>query len=108
MDNKYKVENPDKLKSWEEIARGEIYKWLNDDEYSEKITRETLSKDENPPGPFTKFLYHFAFVCEARWGVMIDFNERKQRIYLVNNYYKWMHKLRDEIEELQTKNLIEP
>lgn len=94
---KYKVQEPRKLASWKAIAQKEIERWLTDDDYREQVTRETLSKDENPPGEFTKFLYHFAFICETGWGVMIDFNERSQRIYLTDHYYKWMHKIRDEI-----------
>lgn len=35
-----------------------------------------------------------ALSCQAGWGVMVDFNEHAQRIYLVDPYYKWMHKLR--------------
>lgn len=94
---KYKVENPASLYSWKDIAKKEIHRWLTDEAYSEEVTRTRLSKDENPPGPFTKFLYHFAWLCECGWGVMIDFNEYRQRIYLVDRYYKWMHTLRDEI-----------
>ena len=94
---KYKVKEPLKLKSWENYARIEIQKWLANDSYSEEITN-TIMKNENI-GPFTKFLYYFGFRCESPWGVMIDFDERKQRIFLTNHYYKWMHKLRDEIQE---------
>jgi hypothetical protein len=49
-------------------------------------------------GPFTKFLYYFAGRCECGWGVMIDFNEQKQLVYLTDHYYKWMHSIRDDIE----------
>lgn len=93
--HKYKVENPGKLKSWEEIARKEIHRWLTDKAYENEVTESTM-RDEWM-GPFTKFLYHFAWLCECGWGVMVDFDERKQRVYLPDHYYKWMHKLRDEI-----------
>lgn len=92
---KFKVDEPGKLKSWEHIARREITRWLNDNEYREKVTRETMKNEMM--GPFTKFLYHFAFQCQCGWGVMIDFNERSQRVFLPDHYYKWMHKLKDEI-----------
>jgi len=95
--DKYKVEEPRKLSSWKEIAKAEITKWLTDDDYQNHVTITTLSKAENPPGPFTKFLYHFAWMCECGWGVMVDFSDRSQQIYLTDHYYKWMHKLRDEI-----------
>lgn len=94
---KYQVGEPQRLSSWKKHAYREIKRWIEDDEYRDKVTAETLSKDDNPPGPFTKFLYHFGFMCECGWGVMIDFNERSQRIFLTDHYYKWMHKLRDEI-----------
>lgn len=92
---KYKVENPDKLSSWEKIARQEIYKWLTDDSYQDEICKTTMIKEDM--GPFTKFLYYFACQCECGWGVMVDFNEYRQRVFLPDHYYKWMHKLRDEI-----------
>jgi len=101
---KYKVEIPSKLKSWEYIAKVEIYKWLNIDAYQKNITANTMKYEDL--GPFTKFLYHFASICECRWGVMVDFDERKQRIYLTDKYYKWMHKLRDElINDEEAKNI---
>lgn len=63
-------------------------------------------------GPFTKFLYHFASLCECGWGVLIDFNERSQRVFLPDRYYKWMHQLRDEcmaaLEQLEQHNKINP
>ncbi len=93
--HKYKVDNPHKLKSWENIARQDIHKWLTDEGYQEHVT-ETTMKGEMM-GPFTKFLYHFAYLCECGWGVMIDFDERKQRTYLPDHYYKWMHKLKAEV-----------
>lgn len=93
--HKYKVENPGKLKSWEQIARKEIHKWLTDEAYEKEVTESTMKNEWM--GPFTKFLYHFAYLCECGWGVMVDFDERKQRVYLPDHYYKWMHKLRDEI-----------
>ncbi len=111
---KYQVDEPGKLKSWETIASDEIRRWLTDDKYSAEVTLTTLSNDENPPGPFTKFLYHFAWLCESTWGTMIDFNERRQKIYLRDGYYKWMHTLRDKIRdelsanENQLKIEIEP
>lgn len=93
--NKYKVSEPGKLKSWEAIAKQEIQKWLDDEDYRDEIMQNTMK--EEYMGPFTKFLYHFAFLCECGWGVMIDFNERTQRVFLPDHYYKWMHKLRDEL-----------
>ena len=92
-------EKPRALKSWESIARMQILRYLNDDEFSDYIGREVMKNDENPPGPFTRFLYWFGLSCQTGWGVMIDFSERNQRIFLCDNYYKWMHKLRDEILE---------
>lgn len=92
---KYKVEKWWSLKSWEPIARKEIYRWLTDEDYQKEVTESTMINEFM--GPFTKFLYHFAYLCECGWGVMVDFNERKQRVYLCNLYYKWMHRLRDEI-----------
>lgn len=92
---KYKVtDRPRALKSWESFARMEIQKWLDDESYREEIMRTTLSKD---------VLYHFAFLCETGWGVMVDFNEYRQRIVLCDHYYKWMHKLRDELIESPPK-----
>jgi predicted RNA-binding protein len=44
-------------------------------------------------------LYWFALSCETGWGVMVDFNDYAQRIYLCDHYYKWMHKLRDKLME---------
>lgn len=104
MENiKYKVSDSGKLKSWEQIAKKEIYKWLTDDNYQNQINKTTMTKE--CMGPFTKFLYHFASLCECGWGVMIDFNEYKQRVFLPDHYYKWMHKLRDKIVlELETNN----
>lgn len=93
--HKYKVENSGRLKSWEQIARKEIHKWLTDEAYEKEVTESTMKNESM--GPFTKFLYHFAYLCECGWGVMVDFDERKQRVYLPDHYYKWMHKLRDEI-----------
>ena len=84
------------LKNWEHIARQEITRWIENREYEEMITREVMKLEYM--GPFTKFLYHFAFQCKGcGWGVMIDFNEHKQRVFLPDHYYKWMHKLLDEI-----------
>lgn len=93
--HKYKVENSGRLKSWEQIARKEIHKWLTDEAYEKEVTESTMKNERMRP--FTKFLYHFAYLCECGWGVMVDFDERKQRVYLPDHYYKWMHKLRDEI-----------
>lgn len=93
---KYNVENPGKLKSWEAIARKQIYRWLTNDAYQAEVCATTMKNEFM--GPFTKFLYHFAYLCECGWGVMVDFDERKQRVFLPDHYYKWMHKLRDEIE----------
>jgi len=92
---KYTAIEPGKLSSWKEIARWEITKWLLLDGYDEEINNTTMMNDYM--GPFTKFLYHFASLCQCGWGVMIDFNEYHQRVFLPNHYYKWMHKLRDDI-----------
>ncbi len=101
--NKYKVLEPQKLSSWKKIAQKEIYRWLTDEAYEKEVT-DTTMKNESM-GPFTKFLYHFAYLCECGWGVMVDFDERKQRVYLPDRYYKWMHKLRDDINvELEKVN----
>jgi hypothetical protein len=89
------------LAYWERQAKKQIFKWLNDDDFRESITKNTLSKDENPPGPFTKFLYYFAARTQAGWGVMVDFNERNQKVFLTDHYYKWMHKLRDELNQVE-------
>lgn len=93
--HKYKVAEPRKLSSWKKLAQREISKWLNDDEYRKEVTATTMKNESM--GEFTKFLYHFAYLCECGWGVMVDFDERKQRVFLPDHYYKWMHKLRDEI-----------
>jgi hypothetical protein len=85
------------LAYWKKSAKSEIYKWLIDEEFRDKISAETL-KDESL-GPFTKFLYYFGAKCQCGWGTMLDFDERKQRVFLTDRYYKWMHKLRDEINE---------
>ncbi|HYD19998.1 MAG TPA: hypothetical protein VEB40_00885 [Flavipsychrobacter sp.] len=95
MEPKYKVENPGKLSSWEKIAKIEIQKWLNDPAYQQEVCDTTMGGEMM--GPFTKFLYHFACMCECGWGVMVDFNERSQKVFLTDHYYKWMHKLRDQI-----------
>ena len=92
---KYKVSEPRKLKSWKAIAKKEIERWLIDDEYKQEICDTTLTQESL--GPFTKFLYHFASQCQAGWGVLIDFDEKKQRVFLPNHYYQWMHELRDEV-----------
>ncbi len=90
------------LAYWKEKARSEIYRWLTDDEFSERVIKETMKNEMI--GPFTKFLYHFAHECQsAGWGVMVDFNERSQKVHLTDRYYKWMHKLRDEIQEALDK-----
>lgn len=95
---KYKVDKPYRLASWDKIARREIYRWLTDEAYEKEVITTTMTTESI--GPFTKFLYHFATLCECGWGVMIDFNERRQRVFLTDRYYKWMHKLRDEIESV--------
>lgn len=95
---KYKVEEPRKLKSWEQIAKQEITRWLDDEDYQNEVCSSTMTGEMM--GPFTKFLYHFAFLCECGWGVMVDFDERKQRVFLPDHYYKWMHRLRDEIQSV--------
>lgn len=91
----YKVTEWRKLSSWKEIAINEIRRFITDEAYEKEVCDSTMKNEFM--GPFTKFLYHFAWLCECGWGVMIDFNERKQRIYLTDHYYKWMHQLRDEI-----------
>lgn len=93
---KYKVSEPRKLSSWKEVAKAEITKWLDEEDYRNEITKNTLSGEYI--GEFTKFLYYFAGLCQCGWGVMVDFNERSQRVFLPDHYYKWMHKLRDEIQ----------
>ncbi len=98
-EEEFRVENPRRLKSWEQIAKAQIQRFYNDDEFHKYVSTQVMRNDENPPGPFTRFLYWFAFSCKAGWGVMVDFNDRAQRIYLVDPYYKWMHKLRDEMNE---------
>lgn len=95
-EHKYTVPNPNKLSSWELIARKEIVRFLTDEDYQEEIFLTTMVNCDI--GPFTKFLYYFAWKCECGWGVMIDFNEYKQRVFLPDRYYKWMHKLKEEIE----------
>ena len=94
-DKKFTVSEPGKLKSWEKIAKREITRWIQDDNYRDEIYKTTMRNEDM--GPFTKFLYHFASCCECGWGVMVDFDERKQRVFLPGHYYEWMHKLRDEI-----------
>ena len=87
-----------KLSSWRTIAIQEIKRWIDDEAYSDYITANVMKNEWM--GPFTKFLYHFAFQCKGcGWGLMVDFNERAQRVFLPNRYYEWMHKLRDEIYE---------
>lgn len=93
--HKYKVEEPRRLSSWKEIAKAEIKRWYTDEAYEKEVTESTMKNEMM--GPFTKFLYHFAFLCECDWGVMVDFDKRKQRVFLPDHYYKWMHKLRDEV-----------
>lgn len=94
---KWTVDRPNILSSWREIAITAITQWLGDEEYRNMICRTTMKGEDM--GPFTKFLYAFACKCECGWGVMIDFNERTQKVFLTGRYYKWMHKLRDEITE---------
>lgn len=101
MEKKYSVSEPRKLSSWKEIAKKEIYKWLTNEAYQKEICDTTMTGESM--GPFTKFLYHFAGMCECGWGVMVDFDERKQRVFLPDHYYKWMHKLRDDQLELLEK-----
>jgi len=93
--HKYKVGEPRKLSSWKEIAKAEIKRWLTDKSYEKEVTKNTMKNEYM--GPFTKFLYHFAYLCECGWGVMIDFSERGQKVFLPDHYYRWMHKLRDEV-----------
>ena len=98
---------PDKawqLKSWRDIAKREIKRWIEDEAYSDLVTKEIMKNEFM--GPFTKFLYHFAFQCKGcGWGVMIDFNENSQRVFLPDKYYKWMHEIRDEINNENNKQL---
>jgi len=104
-EEKYKVDDPRKLSSWKARASAEISRWLDDEEYQKEIFRTTMVNESM--GPFTKFLYHFAAKCEAPWGVLIDFDERKQRVFLPDHYYKWMHQIRDgllAIKEANDKN----
>jgi hypothetical protein len=68
--HKYKVEEPRKLSSWKEIAQAEIKRWLTDEAYEKEVTESTMKNEMMRP--FTKFLYHFAYLCECGWGVMVD------------------------------------
>ena len=43
--HKYKVENSGKLKSWEQIARKEIHKWLTDEAYEKEVTESTMKNE---------------------------------------------------------------
>jgi len=95
-----------KLSSWKKIAWKQIERWLDDDEFREYVSKEVLKNADNPPGPFTRFLYWFGFSCEAGWGTMVDFNERSQQSHLVDKYYKWMHQLRDEIIEYRAGGVV--
>lgn len=94
-EEKYTVAEPGKLKSWEPVAKKEIMRWLYDQDYQNFVTKTTMIYESM--GPFTKFLYHFASKCNAGWGVMVDFNEKTQKIFLTDHFYKWIHKLRDSI-----------
>jgi hypothetical protein len=99
MEEKFKVSedvNARVLKSWEEHAKREIKRYLETDNVTDIIG--DCMKNEWL-GPFTKFLYWFALNCETGWGVMVDFNEYRQQIFLCDRYYKWMHKVRDEMLE---------
>lgn len=79
---------------------------MTDTEYQKEVLRTTMTKEDM--GPFTKFLYHFAWKCQSPWGVMVDFDERRQRVYLMDKYYEWMHKLRKDMEdELQYLSTLE-
>jgi hypothetical protein len=102
-EEKFHADHPRKLSSWEQAAKRQILRYQNDDDFRHYISTEVMKLDENPPGPFTRFLYWFALSCQAGWGVMVDFNEYRQRIHLVDKYYKWMHKLRDELDEANGK-----
>lgn len=96
-EKKYTVSHPYKLKSWERIISREIVKLYQSPEYEKEICSTTLPGESL--GPFTKFLYHLGYICDAPFGVLIDFNERTQKIYLTNGFYKYVHKLRDKILE---------
>lgn len=93
-----------KLSSWTDIAKKQIERWLDDEDFYNYCSTEVLKNAEYPPGPFTRFLYWFGLSCQAGWGTMVDFNEYSQKTHLVDKYYKWMHKLRDEI--LQSRELL--
>lgn len=95
-----------KLSSWRKIAWKQIERWLDDDEFREYVSTQVLRNADNPPGPFTRFLYWFGLSCEAGWGTMVDFNERSQQTHLVDRYYKWMHQLRDEILEYRAGGVV--
>lgn len=89
------------LKNWEQHAKRQIIRFYKDEEFNHYISNEVLSKDENPLGPFTRFLYWFGNSCQAGWDTMIGCREDGSGIiYLKDHYYKWMHKLRDELKEL--------
>lgn len=93
-----------KLSSWRAIAQSQIQRFYNDDDFYHYVSTQVMRNAENPPGPFTRFLYWFALSCQAGWGVMVDFSERSQQIYLCDKYYKWMHKLRDELNEVENES----
>lgn len=102
MHKKYEMELtveefPRKLSSWRKHAWKQIERYLDDDEFRDYFANVFFSKAEDKPGPFTCFLYWFGQCCQTGWGVMIDFNEYQQKIFLCDHYYKWMHKVRDEI-----------
>lgn len=98
-EEKFHAEEPRKLSSWRTIAWKQIKRFYEDDDFNQYISTQVMRNADNPPGPFTRFLYWFALSCQAGWGVMVDFSDRSQQIYLCDKYYKWMHKLRDEINE---------
>jgi len=100
-EEKFQVgDRPRALKSWEAHARREITRYLETDDVTTIIGN--CMKDESL-GPFTKFLYWFGLNCETGWDVMIGFNEYSQRLFLCDHYYKWMHRLRDEIQGIEPK-----
>lgn len=87
-----------RLSNWKEIAMQQIKRFYEDEDFYLYISKEVFKNDENPPGPFTRFLYWFGFSCKGcGWGVMVDFNEYRQRTVLCDRYYKWMHQVRDEM-----------
>lgn len=76
------MKNRNSLKYWESKARHEIV------EYLRKEGQQS----------FVDFMYSFASECDCQFGVMLEFNSRRQRMFLVKRYNTWMLNLKAEIE----------